>query len=100
QQAQEAFNFCNAPPNPRCNDLIGAVTSAFPANFKVSYGADRNDFDGRFGFAWSPNWSPTKNGRLAVRGGVGTYAGQFPGIVLDQSRNAFSAFLPLNYANF
>jgi hypothetical protein len=100
QQAQEAFNFCNAPPNPRCNDLIGAVTSAFPANFKVSYGADRNDFDGRFGFAWSPNWSPTKNGRLAIRGGVGTYAGQFPGIVLDQSRNAFSAFLPLNYANF
>lgn len=100
KQAQEAFNFCNTPPNSRCNDLIGALTAAFPANFQVSFGADRNDFDGRIGFAWAPNWSPTKDGMLAIRGGVGSYSGQFPGIVMDQSRNAFSAFLPLNYANF
>jgi hypothetical protein len=100
KQAQEAFNFCNNPPNSRCNDLIGALTAAFPANFRVSFGADRNDFDGRLGFAWSPNWAPTKDGKLSVRVGAGTYSGQFPGIVMDQSRNAFSAFLPLNYANF
>jgi hypothetical protein len=100
KQAEEAFNFCNNPPNSRCNDLTGALTAAFPANFQVSFGADRNDFDGRLGFAWAPDWAPTTDGKLAVRGGVGTYSGQFPGIVMDQSRNAFSAFLPLNYANF
>jgi hypothetical protein len=90
-QAQQAAAFCNSP---RCNDLVASLTSAFPADFKVSFGSDRNDFDGRLGFAWVP-WEGT-----SVRGGFGTYSGQFPGIVIDQSRNAFPSFLPLNLANF
>jgi hypothetical protein len=94
RQAIEATNFCNDPM--RCRDLVSGLTAAFPADFKVSFGADRNDFDFRLGFVWDPR----KDGKTVVRGGFGTYSGQFPGIVIDQSRNAFSAFLPLNYANF
>jgi hypothetical protein len=92
-QAQSALQFCS--PAVRCNDLIPALTAAFPADFKVSFGADRNDLDARLGAAWQ-----AKNGRSVLRGGFGYYDGQYPGIVLDQSRNAFSAFLPLNLANF
>ncbi|HYX71626.1 MAG TPA: Plug domain-containing protein [Nitrososphaera sp.] len=94
RQATQAANFCNDPI--RCSDLVSRLTTAFPADFKVSFGTDRNDFDVRLGFVWDP----LKEGRTVVRGGFGTYSGQFPGIVIDQSRNAFSAFLPLNYANF
>jgi hypothetical protein len=93
QQAQSALQFC---PAPRCNDLIPALTAAFPADFKVSFGADRNDLDGRLGAAWLL----TDDGNTVLRGGFGYYDGQYPGIVLDQSRNAFSNFLPLNLANF
>ena len=100
KQAEEAVNFCNNPNNPgRCDDLVNSLAAAFPADFKVSFGADHSDIDARLGFAWAPDWAPIKDGRLAIRGGFGAYSGQFPGIVLDQSRNAFSNFLPLNYAN-
>ncbi|MCU1266316.1 MAG: hypothetical protein JWM21_2634 [Acidobacteria bacterium] len=98
QQAQEALNFCG--DLVRCGDLVSALAAAFPPDFKVAFGADHSDIDGRLGFAWAPNWAPTRDGKLAIRGGFGAYSGQFPGIVIDQSRNAFSAFLPLNYANF
>ncbi|HEX8501336.1 MAG TPA: carboxypeptidase-like regulatory domain-containing protein [Pyrinomonadaceae bacterium] len=90
--AQAAAAACG----PRCNDLAPALTAAFPADFKVSFGSDRNDFDGRVGFAYDPG----EPGKFVVRGGFGTYSGVFPGIVLSQSRNAFSDFLPLNLANF
>lgn len=92
-QAEQAVNFCNSP---RCSDLVSALTSAFPADFKASFGPDNDDFDTRFGFAWQPPGL----GATSLRGGIGIYSGQFPGIVIDQARNAFSDFLPLNMANF
>jgi hypothetical protein len=92
-QAQQAVGFCNSS---RCNDLVGALISAFPADFKVSFGADRSDLDARLGFAWTP----PHTGNTSIRGGFGAFSGQYPGIVIDQSRNAFSDFLPLNLANF
>jgi hypothetical protein len=92
--AENASRFCQ--PNARCTDLVGAVTAAFPADFKASFGSDRNDFDVRAGFAWAPSWAEN----TSVRGGFGSYSGQFPGIVIDQTRNAFPDFLPLNLANF
>ena len=82
--------------NGRCGDLTAALTSAFPDNFKVSFGSDRNDFDGRVGFVFDPG----RTGMFSIRGGFGSYSGQFPGAVLSQSRNAFPVNLPLNYANF
>jgi hypothetical protein len=92
--AEEAARLCQ--PNVRCNDLVPALTAAFPADFKVSFGSDHNDFDARVGFAWAP--SRLRN--TSVRGGFGTYSGQFPAVVIGQIRNAFPNFLPLNLANF
>jgi hypothetical protein len=92
--AEQASRFCQ--PNVRCNDLVGAITTAFPADFRASFGSDRNDFDVRVGFAWAPS----RLGNTSIRGGFGTYSGQFPAIVIDQFRNAFPDFLPLNLANF
>jgi hypothetical protein len=80
----------------RCDDLVAALTSAFPADYKVSFGADRSGFDGRLGLAYQLD----KSGRTVFRTGFGSFTGLYPGIVLSQSRNAFSDFLPLNLANF
>lgn len=99
KQAEEALGVCNPGGSQRCDDLVGALTAAFPADFKVSFGSDRNDFNGRVGFAWVPDWRLNREGRLVIRGGFGSYSGQFPGVVIDQSRNAFGPFVPLNYAN-
>lgn len=79
-----------------CGDTANTILTAFPADFKLSFAADRNDFDVRVGFAWDP----TKRGRSVVRGGFGIYSGQVNGIVLGQSRNVFPDFLPLNFAAF
>ena len=96
-QAQQVADACEANEhNGRCADLVGALTSAFPADFEVSFGADRNDIDPRIGFAWNVNG----DAKTVVRGGAGLYDGQFQGIVLSQSRNTFPSYLPLNYANF
>lgn len=102
RQAQEAAQSCGA----RCNDLVGALLEAFPSNFNAlfgparnnltSFGSDKDDFDIRFGFAYDPG----DQGKAVVRGGFGIYSGQFQGIVLSQSRNAFPNFLPLNFATF
>ena len=78
---EEAAQSCDSD---RCNDLIGALAAAFPADFKESFNSDRHDVDFRLGFALDPGVP----GRAVVRGGIGFYSGQFPGIVLSQSRNA------------
>ena len=90
--AEQAAGLCQ--PNVRCSDLAGALTAAFPADFKASFSTDRNDFDPRVGFAWK------LRDDTVVRGGFGAYSGQFPGSALNQVSNAFPAFLPLNLANF
>ena len=92
--AERASQFCQ--PNARCSDLVSSLTAAFPADFKLSFIADRNDVDPRVGFAWTVS----KSGNTVLRGGFGAYSGQFPTMVLSQVRNAFPAFLPLNFANF
>ena len=92
--AEQAAQVCQ--PAARCSDLVSSLASAFPADFRVSFIADRNDFDPRVGFAWKP----PNLGETVVRGGFGAYSGQFPAIVLNQVRNAFPSFLPLNLANF
>ena len=96
REAEQAASICNANEPHRCDDLVAAIASAFPADFRVSFDADRNDVDARLGFAWNP----FGNSRTVLRGGFATYSGQFPAIVIDQSRNTFPTFLPLNLANF
>ena len=89
---EQAAGSCQ--PIARCSDLVSAFTTAFPANFKASFGTDRNDFDPRVGFAW------TLRDNTVFRAGFGSYSGNFPDFVLNQVRNAFPTFLPLNVANF
>ncbi len=95
--AEEAVRSCNDPNNPiRCNDLVSGIVQAFPADFEVTFGADKDDIDLRLGLAVRvPKLRDT-----VIRGGFGQYSGQFPGAVLNESRNAFPNFLPMNYANF
>ena len=101
-QAQEAAQSCGG----RCNDLVEALVAAFPANFNAlfgsarrnftPFGSDKDDLDIRVGFAFDPG----DQGKAVIRGGFGVYSGQFQGIVLSHSRNAFPNFLPLNFATF
>jgi hypothetical protein len=78
---------------PECERAANALVSAFPTDFKSSFGGDRLDLDVRVGAAWS------LDDRTVVRGGFGLYSGEFPGIVIGESRNAFPDFLPLNFAD-
>ena len=96
RQAQTAVADCTklsgAPP--LCEKVAAAIVAAFPVDFKTAFESDRFDLDVRTGVAWS------LNDKTVIRGGLGTYSGEFPGIVLGESRNAFPDFLPLNFASF
>jgi len=80
------------PQFGRCSDLVGGLGAAFPADFRLSFGSDRDDFNIRFGTVADY----LGDGRLVTRVGFGTYSGQVLGLVIGQSRNAFPNFLPLN----
>ncbi len=87
---------CNSNPvgEDRCRDLVGALTSAFPTDFRLLFGGDRDDFNIRLGYVVDL----LGDGRLVTRVGLGTYPGQVLGTVIGQTRNAFPDFLPLNLA--
>jgi hypothetical protein len=96
RQGQAAVEDCSRISGDRadCDRVAKAIISSFPADLKTPFARERFDLDVRAGLAWS------LNDRTVVRGGIGTYAGEFPGIVIGQSRNAFPDFLPLNFADF
>lgn len=79
-----------------CHNTVRTINSTFPPDFRLLLGADKNDVNLRLGFAWDPSGK----GETVVRGGFGSYSGQFNGIILGQSRNVFPDFLPLNLAAF
>jgi hypothetical protein len=95
-QGQVALEDCigSGGTRPDCERIVDAIVSAFPANFATSFGGDKRDLDARTGLAW------TVNDRTVIRGGFGTYSGEFPGIVVGEARNAFPNFVPLNVAAF
>lgn len=85
---------CNSDPagEGRCADLVGALTSVFPSDFRLSFGADLDDFNIRLGYVVDL----LGNGRFVTRVGLGTYPGQVLGTVIGQARNTFPNFLPQN----
>jgi hypothetical protein len=74
-----------------CSNLVNALQDL---SFRVAFGGDRNNFGPRIGFAWDPRG----DGKWAIRWGYGLYFDQFLGILINQSRNAFSDFVPVNTA--
>jgi len=103
QRFLSAFNFdeltrqaleVRSRPNcdARCQAIVNSLQRTFPANFGSTFGADPSEFDPRFGFAWSPSWAS----KMVLRGGVGAYSSTFPAIIINEARNVFPGFLPLN----
>ncbi|HEV2829602.1 MAG TPA: carboxypeptidase-like regulatory domain-containing protein [Pyrinomonadaceae bacterium] len=96
RQGEDAIASCVNDGGIRlaCETAAHAIVSAFPADFSAAFEGDKFDLDVRAGLAWS------LNDRTIVRAGVGNYSGEFPGILLGESRNAFPDFLSLNVAHF
>jgi hypothetical protein len=80
---------------PSCPGRLAYLSAAFPGDFSSLFQADRIGNDLRIGFAWDT----LGNGKLAVRGGAGSYTADFPLIVMSESRSIFPSYLPLNLAN-
>ena len=80
---------------PQCTGRLAYLRTAFPGDFASVFRADKIGNDGRLGFAWNV----LDSGKLAIRGGIGSYTGEFPAIVMSESRSAFPSSLPLNFAN-
>ena len=77
-----------------CAAILDALASQFPADFNSTFGSDQLRTDIRLGFGWRPALLP----KLTIRGSFGTYSGQFPAIILSESRNLFPDFLSLNFS--
>jgi len=76
-----------------CSDIVTYLASAFPPELHKVFGADPVRLDPRIGFAWDA----MKNGKMIFRGGFGGYTGQFPAVILSESRDAFPRYLSLKY---
>ncbi|MBL8195534.1 MAG: carboxypeptidase regulatory-like domain-containing protein [Blastocatellia bacterium] len=59
------------------------------------YEADNNNFAPRISFAYDLS----KKGRLALRGGYGLFYDPILGTLVNQSRNAFPNFIPVNFGS-
>lgn len=72
-----------------------AAQRDFLANRQKIYEADNNNFAPRISFAYDLS----KKGRLALRGGYGLFYDPILGTLVNQSRNAFPNFIPVNFGS-
>jgi hypothetical protein len=79
----------------QCVATAEALNVGLPVPLNAALGVSRPYLDIRGGFAWDVRG----NGLTVVRGGGGTYHGQFPANIIDESRSTLPNYLPINFAN-
>lgn len=89
----DASNACAMNANPNNTAAIcslgNVLNQLLPSSLASAFDPNPYGLDARLGFAW--NVSSDK--RTILRGGFGTYTGQFAAIIAEESRNAFPSFL-------
>jgi hypothetical protein len=83
----------NQTASSACLSRVTYLAQAFPPGFQQVFGASPFYVDPRIGFAWSFD----KNGSWVLRGGWGRYSGQFPAVILNESRSTFPQSLALDF---
>jgi hypothetical protein len=69
--------------------LGNVLNQLLPSSLQSAFDPNPYGLDGRLGFALNVY----HDSRTILRGGFGTYTGQFPAIIAEESRNAFPSFL-------
>jgi len=85
--------------DPLLNDPNVGDIRTFLAGRTQIFESDRNNFEPRIGFAWSPNIFG-QNHTTVIRAGFGVFHDQTLGAVVSQSRNTFPNFVTVNTGGF
>jgi len=86
----DASNLCNAnADNAAICSLGNVLNQLLPSSLASAFNPHPYGVDARLGFAWKVS----NDNRTILRGGFGTYTGQFAAIIAEESRNAFPSFL-------
>jgi hypothetical protein len=83
-------------PSQACQRTATALQSVLSIPLASLLDVNHPEIDLRSGLAWDM----FGNGGTVLRAGVGSYHGQFPAAIIDESRSTIPDYLPLNLGNF